>query len=76
MRNGSAPLSFGAGAHICLGNNLARLEAVTVFPRLLARFPDLAPAGAATRRDRLILRGYETLPITITADATQTDANR
>jgi cytochrome P450/SAM-dependent methyltransferase len=69
-RTGSTPLSFGAGAHICLGNNLARLEAVTAFPRLLARFPDLAPAGAATRRDRLILRGYETLPITITTDTT------
>ena len=62
-RTGNAPLSFGAGAHICLGNNLARLEAAIAFPRLLARFPRLASAGAPTRRDRLILRGHDTLPI-------------
>jgi cytochrome P450 len=65
-RTDNAPLSFGAGAHICLGNNLARLEAAIAFPRLLARSPRLAPAGAPTRRDRLILRGHDTLPITIT----------
>jgi cytochrome P450 len=66
-RTDNTPLSFGAGAHICLGNNLARLEASIAFPRLLARFPHLNPAGAPTRRDRLILRGYDTLPITTTA---------
>jgi hypothetical protein len=66
-RTGSGPLSFGAGAHICLGNSLARLEANTAFPRLLARFPDLALAGVPIRRDRLVLRGYESLPITIAA---------
>jgi cytochrome P450 len=65
-RSGSAPLSFGAGAHICIGNNLASLEAVNAFPRLLTRFPDLAAAGAPARRDRLVLRGYATLPITLT----------
>jgi cytochrome P450 len=67
IRLGSAPLAFGAGAHVCLGNSLARLEAGTAFPRLLDRFPDLAPAGTPTRRDRLVLRGYEILPVTITA---------
>ena len=65
-RTGNAPLSFGAGAHICLGNNLARLEAHIAFPRLLTRFPRLVPAAPPTRRDRLILRGYETLPIATT----------
>ncbi|HEU5028001.1 MAG TPA: cytochrome P450 [Spirillospora sp.] len=59
------PLSFGAGPHICLGNNLARLEAAIAFPRLLARFPKISPVPETprTRRDRLVLRGLQTLPI-------------
>jgi cytochrome P450 len=56
---------------VCLGNSLARLEASAAFPRLLARFPGLAHdpdpdtghAGRPTRRDRLVLRGYQSLPI-------------
>jgi cytochrome P450 len=59
------PLSFGAGPHICIGNSLARLEATTAVPRLLTRFPTLtaAPGQPPTHRDRLVLRGYQTLPI-------------
>jgi cytochrome P450 len=66
-RTGSKPLSFGAGPHICIGNALARLEAGIAFPRLLARFPALAPAPGQppVRRNRLILRGYESLPVTV-----------
>jgi len=59
------PLSFGAGPHICIGNSLARLEAAIVFTELLARFPDLSAAHPRLRRDRLVLRGYETLPVRI-----------
>jgi cytochrome P450 len=64
-RSNIKPLSFGAGPHICIGNSLARLEASVAFPRLLARFTTLsaAPAQAPTRRDRLVLRGYQTLPV-------------
>ncbi|MGW7679926.1 cytochrome P450 [Kribbella sp. NPDC054772] len=64
-RADNKPLSFGAGAHICLGNSLARLEATIAFPRLLERFPTITPAGEPTRRDRLVLRGYQTLPISL-----------
>jgi cytochrome P450 len=60
------PLSFGAGPHFCVGSVLARTEAAIGFPRLLARFPDLAPAGEPTRNQRFILRGYEYLPVTVT----------
>ncbi len=64
------PLSFGAGAHFCLGNGLARLEAAVAFPRLLARFPALAaaPDVRSCRPDRLVLRGYQELPILIAGD--------
>jgi cytochrome P450 len=69
-RTSVKPLSFGVGAHICLGNGLARLEAAIAFRRLLARFPGLAPAPVPpTRRDRLVLRGYETLPVVVASSA-------
>lgn len=66
-RPDNQPLSFGAGAHYCLGAALARLEAVTAFPRLLGRFPELAPAKDAgrIRSDRLVLRGYQTFPVLV-----------
>jgi len=61
----SPPISFGAGAHFCLGAALAQLEGAVAFPRLLARFPRMAPAGDPVRRPGLLLRGYETLPIRV-----------
>jgi cytochrome P450 len=66
-RPDNQPLSFGAGAHYCLGAALARLEAVTAIPLLLERFPDLAPAKDAERirADRLVLRGYRTFPVAL-----------
>jgi cytochrome P450 len=63
-RADNKPLSFGAGAHICLGNSLARLEATLAFSRLTGRFTS---AGPATRRDRLVLRGYQKLPVRLKA---------
>jgi len=37
------PASFGGGPHVCLGAALARLQAQTLIPRLLERFPRLGP---------------------------------
>ncbi|MFD0817794.1 cytochrome P450 [Micromonospora zhanjiangensis] len=57
------PVSFGGGAHYCLGAPLARLEAQVAFPLLLTMLPRLSLAGPPTLRDRLVLRGYATLPV-------------
>jgi len=65
MRPDGGPLSFGGGAHFCIGAALARLEAVVAFPRLLSRFPKISAAGEPTRRDTLVLRGFDTLPVTV-----------
>ncbi|MDH6110126.1 cytochrome P450 [Kitasatospora sp. MAP12-15] len=64
-RTESQPLSFGGGPHFCLGAQLARLEANLALPALLGRFPAIAPAGEAVRRERLVLRGYQSFPITV-----------
>ena len=65
FRTDLAPLSFGAGAHYCLGAPLARLEAQIALPALLRRFPDLALARRPTRRPRMNLRGWSSLPVTL-----------
>jgi cytochrome P450 len=65
MRPDGGPLSFGGGAHFCIGAALARLEGVVAFPRLLNRFPEISAAGEPTRRDTLVLRGFDALPVTI-----------
>jgi cytochrome P450 len=57
------PLSFGAGAHFCLGAPLSRLEARIALPRLLRRFPGLAAGGEPVRRDTWIGRGLDRLPL-------------
>ncbi|GHJ45042.1 cytochrome P450 [Catellatospora sp. TT07R-123] len=62
-RDSVPSLSFGAGAHYCLGAPLARLEAQTAFPMLLRRLPRLRLAGPAVRRDRLGFRGFAELPV-------------
>lgn len=44
-RSPNPHVSFGGGAHHCLGAALARVEGAAVFERLMARFSYLEPAG-------------------------------
>lgn len=62
-RANNVPISFGAGAHFCLGAALARLEGQVAFPLLLQRLDGLKLAAEPLRRNRLVLRGYQTLPV-------------
>jgi cytochrome P450 len=64
-REQNQPLSFGGGAHYCLGAALARMEAQVAFPLLFERFPRLALAGEPVRRDRLVLRGHAEIPVSL-----------
>ena len=63
------PLSFGWGAHHCVGSHLARAEGEIVFSSLLTSFQsielDTETLGASvpTYRSSFTLRGLESLPM-------------
>lgn len=68
------PMSFGGGAHFCLGASLARAEIETAFRMLLERFDSIEFDGAPPRfRDRLTLRGLQTLPLIVKPAAERRD---
>jgi cytochrome P450 len=57
-------LTFGHGAHFCLGAPLARVEAQIAFPRIFARLDRLELAADRFEWiDSLILRGVKKLPV-------------
>lgn len=59
-------VSFGGGAHFCLGASLARLESKVALPRLVRAFPRMAPAyDEPCWIPRVALRGVEKLPVTL-----------
>jgi pimeloyl-[acyl-carrier protein] synthase len=62
-----APLSFGMGAHFCMGAALARAEGeIALRTLLLDRFPDLHLTGdAPTWRSGFTLRGVERLMVSV-----------
>ena len=59
-------MSFGGGAHICIGAPLARLEAQVALVRLFARFPTLRlanPEAAPEWRTLPFFRGLQRLDV-------------
>ena len=59
-------VSFGGGAHYCLGASLARLESTIALPRFLRRFPNLAAVDDEPNwSGRMTLRGVDTLRVTL-----------
>lgn len=56
-------LSFGSGAHVCIGAWLTQLEAQSVFGALVRHRPKLALAGHPQRNGNPLYRGVASLPI-------------
>ncbi len=67
-RQDNTPLSFGWGAHHCIGAPLARLEGEVAFNALLARFGSIAFTGTEPQwRPGFTLRGLAELPLRLSA---------
>ncbi|WP_369200082.1 cytochrome P450 [Streptomyces sp. PU-14G] len=65
-RQTTGHISFGHGAHFCLGAALARMEARVALGRLVERFPDIAlavPAEELRWRPSVVMHGLTGLPV-------------
>ncbi len=58
-------LAFGGGAHLCLGNHLARLDMEIIFGKLLRRFRHIELAEIPIYKTGLAVRGPQTLRISV-----------
>jgi cytochrome P450 len=56
-------LSFGYGAHLCLGQHLAKMEMRILFEELLPRLKSLELAGQPQMTQAIFVNGPKTLPI-------------
>jgi cytochrome P450 len=66
-RHGAAQhVSFGSGAHHCLGAPLARLEGQVAIGTLVRRFPGIELDGDQPAwNGRIVLRGLDSLPVSL-----------
>jgi len=65
-RNPNRHLSFGYGAHLCLGQHLAKMEMRILFEELMPRLKSLEFAGEPARAEAAFVGGPKRLPIRFT----------
>lgn len=67
FRTENRHLAFGHGIHHCVGAPLARMEGEIALDRLLSRYDDirLAATDPLTYRPSTLMRGLESLPVTV-----------
>ena len=62
-RKGAQQIAFGFGAHVCLGQHLARMEMASLYRALLARVDHIELAGEPRYTQSTFVGGLKTLPI-------------
>jgi cytochrome P450 len=63
QRSPNRHLAFGYGAHLCLGQHLAKMEMRILFEELMPRLASLEFAGTPTRAEAAFVGGPKRLPI-------------
>lgn len=69
---GRAPMDhvgFGSGVHACAGQGLARVEGNAILSALLDHVEEIHLAGPPRRHLNNVIRGLESLPVTVTTGA-------
>jgi cytochrome P450 len=61
----NAHVSFGLGLHVCVGIQLARLEAKIVFPLIARRLRGIALTGEPVFTPNVRFRGLRSMPVTV-----------
>ncbi|HEY3843472.1 MAG TPA: cytochrome P450 [Acidimicrobiales bacterium] len=59
----------GGGPHFCLGANLARMEIMVMFDRLLERIPDIRQDGEVKRLQSNFINGTKHIPVAFAPSA-------
>lgn len=62
-RKNSQHVSFGYGAHICLGQHLAKMEMRVLFEELIPRLSEVSLNGEAPLSEYWFINGLKNLPI-------------
>ena len=62
-RENNRHVAFGYGAHVCLGQHLAKMEIRAFFKELLARLDSIEMTGPAKRVQATFVSGLKTLPV-------------
>ncbi|MEI9996481.1 MAG: cytochrome P450 [Rhizomicrobium sp.] len=62
-RENNRHVAFGYGAHLCLGQHLAKMEIRAFFKELLARLDSIEMTGESKRVQSTFVSGLKTLPV-------------
>jgi len=62
-RENNRHVAFGYGAHVCLGQHLAKMEVRAFFKELLGRLQSIELTGEPRRIQSTFVTGLKTLPV-------------
>jgi cytochrome P450 len=62
-RSPNRHVAFGYGAHVCLGQHLAKMEIKAFFKELLGRLDSIEITGESKRVQSTFVSGLKTLPV-------------